>query len=144
MSFRLAFTLLATALTIAACAGGSGGEPPPGGPGPGVSKTLDLSAGSGFGPGISVGEALAFRLEGPLLVRGWLWRAGGGDLRLCTELTDSIPPECTKPWIPVKGLDPRQVEVLRAEGGVTWSVQPVLVLGDVTGGVLEVSGLSKG
>lgn len=135
MSFRLAFVLLATALTIAACAGSAGGEPAPGGPGPGV--------GSGFGPGISVGEALAFRLEGPLLVRGWLWRADGGDLLLCSGLTDAIPPECTKPWLTVKGLDLSKVD-LRTEGGVTWSPQPVQALGDVTGGVLEVSGLSKG
>lgn len=136
MSFRLAFVLLATALAIAACDGGSGGEPAPGGPGP--------AAGSGFGPGISVGEALAFTGEGPLLVRGWLWRAQDSDLRLCSGLTGSIPPECSKPWLTVKGLDLSKVEGLRTEGGVTWSAQPVLLLGDVTGGVLTVSGLSKG
>jgi hypothetical protein len=96
------------------------------------------------GPGISVGEALAFRLEGPLLVRGWLWRAAGGELRLCAELTDSIPPECTKTWLTVKGLDLSKVDGLRTEGQATWSPQPVQVLGELTGGVLEVSGLSKG
>jgi hypothetical protein len=96
------------------------------------------------GPGISVGEALAFRLGGPLLVRGWLWRAYGGDLRLCSGLTDSLPPQCTKPWLTVKGLDLSKVDGLRTEGEVTWSLQPALVLGDVTGGLLEVSGLSKG
>jgi hypothetical protein len=96
------------------------------------------------GPGISVGEALAFRQEGPLLVRGWLWRAAVGDLRLCSGLTDSLPPECAKPWLTVKGLDLSKVDGLRTERGVTWSAQPALVLGDVTGGVLEVSGLSKG
>jgi hypothetical protein len=100
--------------------------------------------GTGVGPGISVAEALASRLEGPLLVRGWLWRADAGDLRLCAELTDSIPPQCTKPQLIVKGLDLSKVEGLRREGGVTWSPQPVLVLGDVTGGVLKVSDLSKG
>lgn len=99
--------------------------------------------GTGIGPGISVGEALAFRLEGPLLVRGWLWRPDGGDLHLCSGLSDSIPPECTKPWVMVKGMDLSKVD-LRTEGGVTWSPQPVLALGDVTGGVLTVSGLSKG
>jgi len=123
-------------LLVIGCAGGSAGEPGPVSPGPGV--------GTGVGPGISVGEALASRLEGPLLVRGWLWRADGGDLRLCTELTDSIPPQCTKPWLTVNGLDLSQVEGLRTEGGVTWSPQQNLVLGDVTGGVIEVSGLSKG
>jgi hypothetical protein len=77
-------------------------------------------------------------------VRGWLWRADGSDLRLCTELTDSIPPQCTKPWLTAKGLDLSKVEGLRSEGGVTWSPQPVLVLGDVKGQVLAVSDLSKG
>lgn len=144
MSFRLALVVLATALTVAACAGSSGGEPGPGGLAPGVSQTLDLSEGSGVGPGISPGEALAFRLEGPLLVRGWLWRADGSDPRLCSGLTGSIPPECTKPWLTVKGLlDLTKVE-LRTEGGATWSPQPVLLLGDVAGGVLSVSGLSRG
>ena len=133
---HLVFVLLATALMITACGGGAGREPAPGGPGLGV--------GAGVGPGISVTEALASRLEGPLLVRGSLWRAQGGDLRLCAELTDSIPPQCTKPWLTVKGLDLGKFEGLRTEGGVTWSPQPVLLLGAVSGGVLEVSGLSKG
>ena len=136
MSFRLALVLLATALLFAACAGGAGSKPPPGGPGPGV--------GSGVGPGISVGEALAFRLEGPLLVRGWLWRADSGDLRLCAGLTDSSPPECTKPWLTVQGLELSKVEGLRTESEVTWSPQQVLVLGELTGEVLTVSGLLKG
>ena len=133
---HLIFVLLATALVITACTGGAGGEPNPVSPGPGL--------GAGVGPGISVAEALASRLEGPLLVRGSLWRAQGGDLRLCAELTDSIPPQCTKPWLTVKGVDLSKFEGLRTEGGVTWSPQPVLLLGAVSGGVLEVSGLSKG
>ena len=133
---HLILALLATALVITACAGGSRGEPAPRGPVSGV--------GAGVGPGISVEEALSSRLEGPLLVRGWLWRADGGDLRLCAELTDSIPPQRTKPWLTVKGLDLSKFEGLRTEGGVTWSPEPVLLLGTVSGGVLEVSGLSKG
>ena len=68
----------------------------------------------------------------------------GGDLRLCAELTDSIPPQCTKPWLTVKGLDLSKFEGLRIEGGITWSPKPVLLLGAVGGGILEVSGLSKG
>lgn len=132
----LALVSLATAVTIAACAGGSGAEPVPGDPGPGV--------GAGMGPGISVAEALASRADGPFLVRGWLWRAEGGDLRLCAELTDSIPPQCTKPWLTVKGLDLSKVESLRTEGGVTWSPQLVLLLGAVTRGVIEVSDLTRG
>ena len=133
---HLILALLATVLVVTACAGGSRGEPAPRGPVPGV--------GAGVGPGISVAEALASRLEGPLLVRGSLWRTQGGDLHLCAELTDSIAPQCTKPWLTVKGLDLNKVEGLRTEGGVTWSPQPVLLLGAVSGGVLEVSGLSKG
>ena len=130
------FVLLATALAITACAGGAGEELSPGSPGPGV--------GAGVGPGISVAEAQASRLEGPLLVRGSVWRAQGGDLRLCAELTNSVPPQCTKPWLTVKGLDLSKFDGLRTEGGVTWSPQPVLLLGAVSGGVLEVSGLYKG
>ena len=135
-TLRLALVLLTTAVAITACAGGSGAEPGPGDPGPGL--------GAGMGPGISVEEALGSRLEGPLLVRGWLWRAEGGDLRLCTAVTDSIPPQCTKPWLTVKGLDLSKVDGLRTEGGVSWSPQPSLVLGEVGGGAIQVSDLTRG
>lgn len=127
---------VALLLLVIGCAGGSGSEPGQVSPGVGV--------GTGVGPGISVGEALASRLEGPLLVRGWLWRASGGDLRLCAALTDSIPPQCTKPWLTVKGLDLSKIQGLRTEGRVTWSLEQVLVLGTRSGGVLQVSGLMRG
>ena len=97
-----------------------------------------------LGPGISIAEAQVSHLDGPLLVRGWLWGSQGGVLRLCTELTRSTPPQCYEPWVTVKGLDSSQFENLRTEGGVTWSEQPALILGMMRNGILEVSSTSKG
>lgn len=122
------------ALLLAACAGKADGSETTG-VGPGVA--------SGMGPGISVAEALAFRGEGPVLVSGWLWRQGEGDVRLCSALTDAVPPRCEEPSLSVRGLDLSTRGGLRKEQGTTWSQQQAQVLGDVKGGVLTVAPLSK-
>lgn len=124
---------MAIALIVAACAGDNGLDAGPSG-----------AAGSGFGPGISVAEALASDLEGPLLVNGWLWRRDGGDIRLCTGLTDSRPPQCVAPSLVVTAADLSQMKGLNTAQGVTWSPQPILLLGDMSDGTLVVSGQSKG
>lgn len=132
---RLAYALLAMAIALiaAACAGDSGLDAGPSG-----------ATGSGFGPGISVAEALASDLEGPLLVNGWLWHPDGGDIRLCTRLTDSPPPQCVAPSLVVVGADLSQMKGLNTAQGVTWSPQPIQLLGTMRDGTLVVSGKSKG
>ena len=101
----------------------------------------DLVSGpvSGVGPGISIGEALTSNLTGPLLINGLL-HVQNDQARLCETLRESFPPQCGGRFLKVEGLDLMTVDGLRSEGSVTWSDQPVQVLGTVEGEVLTVAG----
>ena len=101
----------------------------------------DLGSGpiSGVGPGISIGEALTSNLDGPLLVNGIL-HAQNDDVRLCETLAESFPPQCAGRFLVVQGLDLTTVDGLTSEGSVTWSDQPVQVLGTVEDEVLTLAG----
>ena len=101
----------------------------------------DLVSGpvSGVGPGISIGEALTSNLTGPLLINGLL-HVQNDQARLCETLAESFPPQCGGRFLEVEGLDLMTMDGLRSEGSVTWSDQPVQVLGTVEGGVLTVAG----
>ena len=100
---------------------------------------LDSGTISGVGPGISIGEALNSNLTGPLLINGFL-HVQNGQVRLCEVLAESFPPQCAGSSLVVRGLDLMTLQGLMSEGSVTWSVQPVQVLGTVEGGVLSVAG----
>jgi len=118
--------------------GGKGDSGASGGHG-GVSRP----GGGATGPGISIEQALASKLEGPLLVNGWL-RQDDSDIRLCTSLTDATPPRCIEPSLVVRGLDLGKMQGFRTEQGVTWSTRQKQVLGELRNGVLTVSGLTTG
>ncbi len=94
---------------------------------------------SGVGPGISIGEALASNLKGPLLINGLL-HVQNGQARLCEVLAESFPPQCAGRSLVVQGLDLTTVDGLTSEGSVTWSDQLVQVLVTVEGEVLTVGG----
>ncbi len=100
---------------------------------------LDSGPVSGVGPGISVGEALTSNLTGPLLINGLL-HVQDDQARLCETLAESFPPQCVRLSLEVVGLDLMMLEGLKTEGSVTWSDQPVQVLGTVAGEVLTVGG----
>ncbi len=104
----------------------------------------DLGSGpiSGGGPGISIGEALTSNLDGPLLVNGLL-HAQNDKVRLCETLAESFPPQCAGRSLVVQGLDLTTVDGLASEGSVTWSDQPVQVLGTVEAEVLTVAGTDR-
>jgi len=101
----------------------------------------DLVSGpvGGVGPGISIGEALTSNLTGPLLINGLL-HAQNDQARLCETLAESFPPQCAGRFLVVEGLDLMTMDGLRSEGSVTWSDQPVQVLGTVEDEVLTVAG----
>jgi len=120
--------VLAIASIVAAC-GDDDGDP--------VSDSV-----SGGGPGISIGEAFTSNLKGPLLVNGLL-HVQNGQVRLCETLAESFPPQCAGKFLVVNGLDLMTVEGLTSEGSITWSNQPVQVLGTVGGEVLTVAGTSS-
>ena len=100
---------------------------------------LDSGPISGVGPGISIAEALASNLDGPLLVNGHL-HVQNDQALLCELLAESFPPQCGGRSLTVEGLDLTTMAGLTSEGPVTWSDQPVQVLGTVEGEVLTVAG----
>jgi hypothetical protein len=132
---RLTWMLIAATLLVTGSKGDSGAS--------GSNAEMAPPGGGAMGPGISIEEALASKLEGPLLVNGWL-RQDGRDSRLCTSLTDATPPRCVEPSLVVRGLRLSKVEGLRTEQGVTWSTRPMQMLGELHNGVLTISGLSTG
>jgi len=107
-------------------------------------ETKAEGTGSGFGPGITIDEALKSRLSGPLLVNGWLLVSPSGESKLCSRLTDSMPPGCAAPSLLVRGLDLKTVENLRQEGGLTWSETSIQLLGEVKSGELHIKAGSRG
>jgi hypothetical protein len=101
------------------------------------------ASGAGFGPGISVSEARRSRLDGPLLVNGYIV-AEGTRVRLCEALAESFPPQCGGASLDVRGLDVATLSSLESSGTTRWTAQPRQLLGEVRNGVLTVSSTSKG
>jgi hypothetical protein len=119
-----AIVLAAAALLLLAGCGSDARDSAP-------STTAPLSAGAAApGGGLSVAEAIASDLDGPLLVRGYLIDRDG-ELRLCEAILESHPPQCGEPS-------------LRVEGEAHASQEIASVLGEVDDGVIVVSGTSIG
>ena len=112
---------LVFALLVAGCGGGSEQKPVP------------VSGMPIQGGGLSVSEALASDLEGPLMVKGYLVERDG-ELRLCTTVLESQPPQCGEPSLAVAG-DVSGVGSYDANGLVS-------LLGEVEGGTITVSATS--
>lgn len=129
--------VLALALIAPACGGGGETSPPPAEPP--AAGSVTPSAGTPIpGGGLTVEEALASTLEGPLMVAGYLV-ATGDEIRLCSALAESYPPQCAGASLVVEGLDLAGVDGLKTEGDVSWTDTRFSVLGDVEDGVLIVS-----
>ncbi len=94
---------------------------------------------SAVGPGLSVADAIASTLEGPLLVNGFIFTKAG-DVRLCSSLPREQYPTCGEPSIELSGLDPATVEGIEFLEGIGWTDEPTQVLGVKVDGVLTVSG----
>jgi hypothetical protein len=122
-------SLLAALLTAAALAG-CGGE--------GDSGSDTGGGDAGRGPGLSIEEAIASELDELLLVNGNLL-AIGDEVRLCSALAESFPPQCSGPSLRVEGLDLEEVEGLITEGDVSWIDRPIQLLGHVEDETITVS-----
>ena len=116
---------VATLMVVGLACGGDEIDPGNGGPA------------SGVGPGISIAQAMTTNLAGPLLINGLL-HAQDGQVRLCETLAESFPPQCGGTALIVEGLDLTTMDGLTSEGSVTWSSQPVQILGTAEGKVLTV------
>jgi hypothetical protein len=124
-------------LALAAC--GSGEDPAQPQPQPEPPAT----AGLGAGPGISIEEALASNVDGALLVNGNLLVADG-QIRLCSALAESFPPQCGGPSLLVEGVKLAEVDGLTRGGGAAWTDRPIQLLGSVEGERLVVSSTATG
>ena len=140
---------LALVLMLVATACGATDTTSPSTAAPGTTTTTgaeapDAGASSAVGPGISVGDALESNLAAPLLVNGFLITDSGGTVHLAELLAESLPPQAGGATLVVEGLDLDGFAGLTSAQGVTWSDQPVQLLGEVNDGVLTVSTLSSG
>ncbi len=97
----------------------------------------------GVGPGLSVSEALASDLDGPLLVNGFIV-IRDGETRFCELLLESFPAQCGGASLAVEGFDPSTVDGLTEASGVIWSGGPMQLLGTIGGGRLVVDARSLG
>jgi hypothetical protein len=113
MKSSLLSVAAALVLAAAGCGGSEDGAPSSAAPIP--------------GGGLSVEEALASTLEGPLAVAGYLVEVDG-ELRLCSAILESDPPQCGEPSLEVRGAADRD------EVG-----ERVSLVGEVEDGVITVS-----
>ena len=132
--------LVGASLVLAACGGsttdGTGGSNAPaaaGVPTPGGGLTID--------------EAIASTIPGPLAVKGYLVVSEDGSARLCDALLESYPPQCGGSSLTVEGLDLSTVEGLTEPNDpslaqIRWTESQISLLGDVEDGTLTVSATS--
>lgn len=62
-----------------------------------------------------------------------------GDVRLCSALAESFPPQCGGASLLVEGVELEEVDGLVTEGEVSWTDRPIQLLGTVEDGLLTVS-----
>jgi len=118
LSVAISSLVAALALVGAGCSSDEGGAPHDSAPAAGAAIP---------GGGLTIEEALETTAEGPLVVAGYLIEEGG-ELRLCSAILESYPPQCGEPSLEVRG------EVDRDQIG-----ERVSLVGDVDGHVLTVS-----
>jgi hypothetical protein len=92
--------------------------------------TVPQTSGLGAGPAISIDEALASGSDEMMLVSGNLL-AQGGEVRLCSALAESFPPQCGGASLHVVGIKLEEVDGLITEGEVRWTDRPTELLGVV-------------
>ena len=62
-----------------------------------------------------------------------------GESRLCDVLATSVPPFCAGSSLTIEGLESGSVPGLKTEGDVTWTEQPVQLLGEVENGTITLT-----
>ena len=120
---------LMAALLVTAGLAGCGGDEPPADDGA-SGATVPQTSGLGAGPAISIDEALASGSDEMMLVSGNLL-AQGGEVRLCSALAESFPPQCGGASLHVVGIKLEEVDGLITEGDVSWTDRPIELLGVV-------------
>jgi hypothetical protein len=116
----------AVVVLAAGCGGDEGerGSPAAGAPAPGGALTVE--------------QALAYEGDEPVLVSGHVL-ARGDEVRLCGGFAESHPPQCAAASLVVEGLAVSKLANTRSAGGVTWTDDPLELLGRMSGTTLVVS-----
>jgi len=138
MRVWLLILMLVTVVALAACGGGVERAR-----GRGGRTATPTSAAAPMGPGVSVAQAQRFAGPGPLLVNGFVVAGGDESARLCTGLTDALPPSCRPPSLEVRGLALESLRGLRELGRVRWTPDAVQLLGEVEGDTLTVTSTAR-
>ncbi len=92
--------------------------------------------------GLSVSGALSTDAIGVIAV-GAFYFSNGTDTWLCDSLAESYPPQCAGDRVAFEGdaaIDPDDLDEAQ---GITWSAQPVTVLGSIVDGVFVATLLSQ-
>ena len=114
--------LLATLLALAACGGdGDEAEQPP------AAAGVPIPSG-----GLSVSEALASDLDGPLMVRGYVILRDD-EYRLCEAILESDPPQCGEPSLRIEGPQREDLQSLATNEA------QVSLLGEIDDATIRVS-----
>ena len=134
--------LAVAALALALVTTGCGSDEDSASPSPPPAAAPPASAGvPAPGGGLTVEEAIASTLDGPLLVRGY-YVSDGSVVRLCSALAESHPPQCGGASLRLEPKLMLDADELETAEGVTWSEREVSLLGTVRDGVLTVSDTS--
>ena len=87
---------------------------------------------------LSVEQAFKSNATGRVRVRGILF-ADARDVRLCSAILESHPPQCGRPSLVVRGLDLVGVSNMEQAKGVRWTSREATLVGEVDDGVLTVA-----
>jgi hypothetical protein len=121
-------TFICVALVVAAAAlAACGGD-----------DSADDTTGIGAGAALSIDDALASDSDERLVVSGNLL-VTADEVRLCSALAESFPPQCGGSALVVEGLKLEDVAGLITEGDVSWTDRPIQLLGVLSDGTLTVS-----
>jgi hypothetical protein len=85
-------------------------------------------------PGIQITSVLNTDIDGGFAIQGF-YVADESGVRLCEALAESFPPQCGGSSVPFDNSAGADLGVLSVEQGVTWSNQPVVVVGSMVDGV---------
>ena len=121
---KLIIALAALALIAAACGDSATNTTVEPAPATTVADTFEPEP-----SGIEVGE--------PLIHTGFLYVDENG-VQLVKQLAESFPPQPAGPGQIVEGLDLDSIEGLVTEQGITWSEQPVSILGNLVNNTIVV------
>lgn len=94
------------------------------------------------GGGLTISDALAGDDLGIFALKGFVVADDGGP-HLCELLAESLPPQCGGATVELASLDMIDPDELSEAQGVTWSDQPITLVGEIANGVFTPTPFSQ-